>query len=1141
MGRGNTPFVAFNRGLISEKALARVDLDRTRLSAAVMNNWLPKTQGNMTIRPGTQHKGQTHNDTGAAWIEFIAATDDVALIELSNDTGTDGGIVRLWLGTDGHNLSLLERPNVATTVSVSDTGWSNASTGGTIASGQATDIVPDLGNAEGGVGVQRFAVTASSEDTSDAGSAWRAFGDDTGNRWADTGNSDGGTAHLPSWIQIDVDTGADTGNFQSVTGYSMRSNNRAGALENNPRSWRFLRGNYDTGTYATDTGKWALEHEIIDTGGWSSLETRTYDLFGVDTGTIEASRFWRWHITQIDTGVSTPSADHRTLVNELELFTTATTTQFNVEGGKRVLNALSIGGIAIGKKRVLVDTGDLGVEHGLYVVVERGPVTIRVGSSDGAEDYVSESDLGTGYHNLAFTPTGNFHITLQSDSLANKIVSELRIGDSGTLELTTPWTADDLDNVRTDQSADVVYVDCQSVAPKKLERRGTGRSWSVVEYQPLGPIRLTASSAAKLVPAGYNGNTSIASDVPFFTTDRVGALIRIFQNGQSGVFNLGAKDAATESIEVTGIGDTGHGAAENERRITFAITGTYIGTIHIERSFDGPDIGFKQLTKNLVGGSETADTGTFTLNVDDTEDNIKVWYRARVEAWTSGVAVVNVAYDGGSTTGIARILTFNSSTSVDVEVLTRFSDTGSPTDQWEEGYWSDRLGYPTSVALHGGRIYHAQGGSIFGSVSDDFESYSDSVTGDSAPIIRTLGSGPVDNIFYLVSLLRLIIGTSGAEIALRSSSLDEPVTPENSNARTFSTQGSSNLRALKMDTNAIFVQRSGQRVFLIGFGLEGDALGDYKNSEMTFLVPDLMQEGVVSLAIQRQPDTRIHFVLGDGTVAILTYEPEEEVLAWSTWSTDTGTNSKVERAMILPGANEDAVYYQIKRTINGTTKRFLEKWAKESECLGDTGLHWLMDCATSYTDTGRTSTLNAIAAHLAGQTVVGWGSLDSGSTPHIDLSPDSEGVQGLLDVDLDTGTQDTGTVILTGLTEGVHHAVVGLPYTADWKSTKLAYGAEAGTALSQMKRTDKMAFVLVKTHNNALLFGNDTGLLDPLPRVLDNDAVIDQDAIIVSYDKHAIPFPGLWDEDSRIFLRAIAPRPATVLALVPTIGTNDKA
>jgi hypothetical protein len=446
---------------------------------------------------------------------------------------------------------------------------------------------------------------------------------------------------------------------------------------------------------------------------------------------------------------------------------------------------------------------------------------------------------------------------------------------------------------------------------------------------------------------------------------------------------------------------------------------------------------------------------------------------------------------------------------------------------------SDRLGYPTSVALHGGRIWHAQGGSIFGSVSDDFENYDDATEGDSAPIIRTLGSGPVDNIFYLVSLLRLIIGTSGAEIALRSSSLDEPVTPENSNARTFSTQGSANLRALKVDTNAIFVQRSGQRAFLIGFGLEGDALGDYKNNELTFLVPDLLKTGVRSLAVQRQPDTRCHFVLGDGTVAILTFEPEEEVLAWSTWGTDTGSDSKVERAMVLPGTNEDAVYYQIKRTINGTEKRFLEKWAKESECVGDTGLHWLMDCASSYTDTGRTNELANIASHLIGQSVVGWGSLDTGSTPHIDLTPDVDGVQQFLTIDTGGGEQ-------LSYTEGVHHAVVGLPFVADWKSTKLAFGAEAGTALAQMKRTDKIAFVLYQTHNNALQFGNDTGELNPLPRNWDEGALVDSDKIYATLDKHAIPFPGLWDSDSRIFVRAKAPRPATILALVPTVGTNDK-
>ena len=66
MPRQNVPLLSFNRGIISPKALARVDLDRTRLSAEIMRNWLAKTQGAMTLRPGTKHFGSSLNDTGAA-------------------------------------------------------------------------------------------------------------------------------------------------------------------------------------------------------------------------------------------------------------------------------------------------------------------------------------------------------------------------------------------------------------------------------------------------------------------------------------------------------------------------------------------------------------------------------------------------------------------------------------------------------------------------------------------------------------------------------------------------------------------------------------------------------------------------------------------------------------------------------------------------------------------------------------------------------------------------------------------------------------------------------------------------------------------------------------------------------------------
>jgi hypothetical protein len=245
------------------------------------------------------------------------------------------------------------------------------------------------------------------------------------------------------------------------------------------------------------------------------------------------------------------------------------------------------------------------------------------------------------------------------------------------------------------------------------------------------------------------------------------------------------------------------------------------------------------------------------------------------------------------------------------------------------------------------------------------------------------------------------------------------------------------------------------------------------------------------------------------------------------WETD----GSVEKAMVLPGLNEDQVYYHVNRVIEGTPRRYLEKWALESECRGDTGLSWLADSAVDFTDTGRTATIQGVD-HLRGESVIVWGDDTGNSYPSKDYSPDVNGVQTTYVVD--TG----GNVNLTSGT--VHHAVVGLPYHADYRSTKLAYAAQAGTALAQMKRTDKIGLCLYQTHNNGIFFGSDTGNLDALPRKSDEGGVVDSRKIFRAIDLLAMPFPGLWNTDSRIQLHAKAPRPVTVLAAVPTIQTNEK-
>lgn len=1301
MARQNVPLVSIgNRGLISPKALARVDLDRTRYSAEVFKNWIGKTQGALTIRPGTKYFGSSLNDTGAQFIEFVASTSDVALAELTHNK------MRIWLGTDAHALSLLERPSVSTTVTLSDTGWDDNSTGGVPAptgadpedilptmtaattnsvtisaesefaasraawkvadDNTATDwrsgfvdsssyshtttavgktylstmtkkvgssavwftndaaqiqlnsasqfamgtgdfvieayiypnllftcIVYDGGGATSGTGigsifasvfttnsklvykqggsvritgtttvtigtwhhvalvrssgttrlflngVQEGADYADSTDYTVPGTTYPIIGPVVGYvdevrvskgvtrgyfsgftpstaAHPDTGESTSLMLHfedaLPIWLQIDL------GSAVAVTGYSLRAPGNASELGLAPKTFTLQHNDVDTGT------GWTTVHSKSAETGWATSEKRTYTRLDADTGTVETRRYWRLNVTAVN------SLFEMVALSEIELFLATAPAHIKaVVGGVR-LNALTIGGLAKYQKQVVVDTGDANVEHALNIDVTRGPVTLRCGSTSGAEDYIAETSLGSGNHNLAFTPVGNFHVTLQSDQPYDRVVNSLTISDTGTVEITTPWASSNLDDVRTDQSADVVYVDCNTISPRKIERRGTGRSWSLVAYSPNdGPFLPVASSSAILSISQQYGNATMTSDIPFFKATHVGALMRMFHEGQSGEWLLGAQNTKTDEIEVNGLADTGTNN-DNERRIIFSVSGTWAGTAAIERSIDGDTLGFKAIPKNYKAapaGTDTgtlSDTGTFSYTIDDPDDNLTVFYRLRLTSYTSGVAQVNITYPQGGITGIARITGYNTSTSVDVEVLSRFSDTGG-TDNWQQGEFSAVRGYPTAVALHGGRLCHAKGGSIYMSVSDDYESFDETVDGDAAPLSKTLGSGPVDNIYYMVSLLRLIIGTAGSEMTLRSSSLDEPVTPSNASIGAFSTQGSANLRAVKMDNRAIFVQKSKQRVFMVGAGTGGGStFGDFEGLELTLLVPDLMASGVVSVAIQRQPDTRIHCVLANGTVAILTYEPTEEVIAWTLWETD-GT---VEKAMVLPGIQEDAVYYHINRTINGVTKRYLEKWAMERECIGDTGLSWLADCAISMTaDTGRSDAIEA--PHLGGEAVIVWAN-DTGSGKGKDLSYDTGGVQKTYT--LDTGGSGT-------LLESVRHRVIGLPYTADWKSTKLAYAAEAGSAMTQMKRVAQVGLILHETHNNGLFYGADSGNLDPLPREYQG-TFVDKDKIHYQFDEVAVSMDSTNNPDSRLHLRAKAPRPATVLAVVPSVQTNER-
>lgn len=727
-------------------------------------------------------------------------------------------------------------------------------------------------------------------------------------------------------------------------------------------------------------------------------------------------------------------------------------------------------------------------EHGITIVVERGIVDVKIGITDGDDSVLSATGLGEGTHRLVFTPTPFVNrIEISSYTKYASLVSSVSMDAAGVVVIPSPWGSSDLSRIRYEQSADVIYVACKDVAPYKIERRSTN-SWSIVKYLPQdGPFRLINPTGVTLTPSGLSGDITVTSSAAFFSANNVGGLFSLESAGQKVESSLSADDTFSNEIRVTGIGAA--------RLFSITISGTWSGTITLQRSISEPGAWTDAMSW----------TGNVSTTGDDALDNQIIYYRIgfKASSHTSGTADVTLDYASGSITGVFRVEGYNSTTSVDAVVLRDLGGT-TGTSYWSEGAWSPKRGYPTAVALYEGRLWWAGKGSVYASISDGYESFDSEEEGDSGPINRTIGYGPVDNINWLAPVARLVIGTDGSEVGARSTSFEEPLTPSNFNLKNISTQGSAAVQSVVIDKDVFFVQRNGTRVYKLSY--EADQY-DYAPNEMTVLSPEVGEPSITRIAVQRQPDTRMHCVRADGKVAVLVFDRAESVICWVLIETD----GYVEDAIVLPGTTEDSVYYLVRRTIDGNTVRYLEKWALESECQGG-DLNKQADSFIVYDSTATTSITGL--DHLEGESVVVW----------------ADGLAA------GTFTVSGGAITLSTAASKV---VVGLPYTARYKSSKLAYGAQGGTALAQKKRVTSLAFMLKNTHIQGLKFGPDFDHLTSLPRV-EGGQTLSANYIHDRYDYEASEFNGTYDTDSRICLQATAPRPATVLAVVFSLDLSEK-
>lgn len=745
-----------------------------------------------------------------------------------------------------------------------------------------------------------------------------------------------------------------------------------------------------------------------------------------------------------------------------------------------------------------------GTEHALRVVIARGPVIIRVGTSLGDDSLVPETTLYNGVHSLAFTPTTNFWIRFSSTALQEVWIDSCEIEGPGTVTLPTPWPGDALGLIRYDQSADVIFVACEGYRQRRIERRGEspgGRSWSVAAYQSNnGPFKIQNLTATTLTPSATVGNILVTASAPYFKPAHIGSLFSFTSVGQTVTATAGSAGVPTPSIRVFGTGDS--------RAFSWTVTGFGTATVDLQFSYDNATW--------VNSGAPYSWTADVADSVADALSNQIIYYRLNCSAWTSGSIVMTLNYAGGSIRGTFRVTHLGSSVLAGAEVLSQLGGT-TASSTWQEGHWSDLNGWPTSVRLHEGRLWWAGQNGIWGSISDAYDSFDETFPGDAGPINRTIGAGPVDTINWMISMRGLLLGAQGAEMTARSSSLDEPLTPSNFNIKTPSTQGSGSVDAVKIDQMGYFVNRSAKKVFELAFEVKSY---DYNATDLFTIIPELAEAGIVRIDVQRQPETRLHCVLADGTVAIGLMNKAEDVMAW----VKVDTLGAVEDVCVLPAADgdtDDRVYYVVRRTIDSTEVRYLEKWAQEVDCRGDRQWCDMGDAFVRFS--GPATKVITGLDHLEGQPVTVWADgHDMGTEDSVRPWTQRYTVSG-------------GSITLPFQAS---NATIGLPYRARFRSTKLGSITQSGSPLNMSKTVSHIGFVLADTHPKGLRFGdtlNEEGShrMDDMPTVEDG-AIVGVDTIR-SYDQNLIAFPGTWSSDTRICLVAVAPRPCTVLAITPDL------
>jgi len=664
------------------------------------------------------------------------------------------------------------------------------------------------------------------------------------------------------------------------------------------------------------------------------------------------------------------------------------------------------------------------------------------------------------------------------------------VSSGSAVEVTTPYLHTELSELKFTQSADVMYIVHPNHAPRKITRT-SHTAWTITEVAfRRGPMQDANTTTTTLTASARTGNVTITASADTFVSTDVGRLVKL-HNGYAKISSFTNATTVVAAVQENERGNTELEPSYTATTISFSEGDpSSTGLEHNDRMVDTAgkfvEQGFEVGMSVVISGASTSGNNkSSALIVQVTQDTILL---------SPSVDLVDEA--AGQSITIAGVITAD--------------------DDWSLGAFSATTGHPAAVTFYQSRLVFAatsgQPQTVFFSVSGDFENFTGGVDA-SAALIYTLGSNQVNVIRYLQSGRVLLVGTSGGEFVVTASE-DAPISPTNTVIRRQATYGSADVQPVQVGNVTLFVQRARRKLRELVFDLNTDS---YVAPDMTILAEHVTESGIKEISLQQEPNNVVWCVLNNGKLVGMTYRREEDVVAWHQHLmggsfTDSGTTyayGYVESVASIAGdLNEDTVYLIVKRTINGSTKRYVEFFTV-SDFGDDIADAFFVDCGLTYSGSAATSISGL--THLEGQTV---SILADGAT-----HPDR--------------TVASGAVALASSATKAH---VGLAYTSTLQTMRLDAGGTEGTSQGKTKRVQDVTLRLFESVGAKV--GSSATELDRIPFRSSADAM--SSAIGLFTGDKFVEFRGGFETDGFVVVQQDQPLPLTLLSILPRLQTFDR-